>query len=107
MGGGGGVVVARPTPARPVQGDESLLLRASGYEAVGVVGRILNVRAVIAPDADADEVQLDGEPVRLLDAGVLLRQVAAEVSQMAARAQVSVFSGQSPEQNISPEDVEP
>lgn len=101
-----GILLGRAAVASPVQGDESLLLRASGYEAVGVVGRILNVRAIPEPEGDDDEVAVDGEPVRLVDIGALLCRVAAEVAQMAARAQVSVFSGQRPQQSIPSEDVE-
>ena len=86
--------------ASPTEGDESLLLRASGYEVVGVVGRILDVRAMPEPTGDAEPgtpaergwVKLDGEQVMLVDAGALIRGLAARVAQMASRAQVSVFS---------------
>jgi len=92
-----GLLLDQPA-ANPGQGEESLLLRASGYEVVGVVGRILDVRSIPAPEeANADDdappvVEVDGEEIRLLDAGAVLRGVAAQVAQMAARAQVSVFS---------------
>ena len=34
-------------PTSPIQGDESLLLRTSGYEVVGVVGRILDMTVLV------------------------------------------------------------
>ena len=92
-----GLLLDQPSTS-PTQGDESLLLRTCGYEVVGVVGRILDVRSISEPDAgetnggEARWVELDGQQVRLVDAGVLMRGVAAQVAQMAARAQVSVFS---------------
>lgn len=97
-------------PASPAQGDESLLLRTSGYEVVGVVGRILDVRAMPEPEGDAAAeppaergwVTLDGEQVRLVDAGAVIRGLAAEVAQMASAAQVSVFS-----QSSKPPEEEP
>ena len=92
-----GLLLDQPS-ASPTQGDESLLLHAGGYEAVGVVGRILDVRSIAEPDAgeveggEARWVEVDGQQIPMVDAGGLLRGVAAQMTQMAARAQIAVFS---------------
>lgn len=80
-------------PCHP--GQESLLLRASGHEVVGVVAQICDVSSIPDPTAEPGElvrqIQTAAGAMHLVDPKLLLLRVSEEVSEAAAALQVSPF----------------
>lgn len=76
----------------PLAGDDGLLLRAGGFEAVGVVGRILDVCSTPGAEVAQGQLQVGDQQLLLVDAGELLGNVAAQVSRLAARSRVSLHA---------------